>query len=61
VGARTAEQLRDSLGAAGWTLDGAARARLDAVSHLPDRYPASMEKNMHERRNQAIQMPSLGG
>ena len=54
VGARTAEQLRDNLRAGGWHLDVAARQRLDEVSHLPDRYPESMEKSMHERRNEAV-------
>ena len=52
VGARNAEQLRDSLGAVGWRLDGAPLEQLNAVSVLPDRYPLSMERNMHERRDQ---------
>lgn len=58
VGARTAEQLRDSLGATGWRLPGDALERLNAVSRLPDRYPASMEYNMHERRASAVKMPA---
>lgn len=57
VGARTVDQARDSLGAAGWRLPEEALARLNKVSHLPDRYPESMEKNMHERRNAAVKMP----
>jgi len=59
VGARTVEHLRDNLAAAGWRLEGEALERLTEVSHLPDRYPEAMEKNMHERRDQAVQMPSL--
>jgi len=59
VGARTVEQFRDSLGASGWSLPDEALARLNKVSYLPDRYPESMEKNMHERRNGAVKMPSL--
>ena len=54
VGARTAEQLADNLKAGGWSLDADAKARLDEVSHLPDRYPESMEKGMHERRDSAL-------
>jgi aryl-alcohol dehydrogenase-like predicted oxidoreductase len=54
VGARTADQLRDNLGATGWQLDGEALATLNRVSKLPDRYPESMEKNMSERRAQAV-------
>jgi len=59
TGARTALQFRDSLGAAGWALPTEVRQHLDEVSRLPDRYPESLEKNMPERRNQAIKMPSL--
>ena len=58
VGARTTDQFQDSLGAAGWQLANGDLARLNEVSHLPDRYPKLMEANMHERRNQAIQMPT---
>ena len=57
VGARHAKHLRDNLGAAGWTLEGEALQELNAVSQLPDRYPESMEKNMHERRDTAVEMP----
>jgi aryl-alcohol dehydrogenase-like predicted oxidoreductase len=59
AGARTVEQFRDNLGASGWRLEGEALARLNTVSHLPDRYPESMEKDMIRRRAQAVQMPSL--
>ena len=57
VGARHAAHLQDNLGAAGWRLDGEALQRLNDVSHLPDRYPEAMEKNMHERRDNAVDMP----
>ena len=59
VGARRMAHLRDNLGAAGWRLEGKALQKLNAVSHLPDRYPEAMEKNMHERRDSAVDMPSL--
>ena len=58
-GVRTAEQLRDNLGAAGWKLEGEPLARLNEVSWLPYRYPQSFEHNMHERRASAVDMPSL--
>ncbi len=35
LGVRTVEQLEDNLGAAGWELDPAERARLDEVSAVP--------------------------
>ena len=57
AGARTLEQFADNVQAAGWTLDPKAKGRLDAVSHLPDRYPETMEKNMHERRDSAVKRP----
>jgi aryl-alcohol dehydrogenase-like predicted oxidoreductase len=58
VGARTAEQLGDTLGAAGWHLPHEARERLDKVSALPRRYPRAMEEGMADRRNQAVRMPN---
>lgn len=54
VGARTADQLRDNIGATGWRLENEWLEKLNAVSQLPDRYPESMEKNMDERRAQAV-------
>lgn len=60
IGARTVEQARDNLLAGGWTLPGETLQRLNMVSQLPARYPRSMEANMHERRNSAVQMPRLG-
>ncbi len=59
VGSRRLSQLRDNLGAGGWRLDGDPLTRLNEVSHLPDRYPEAMEKDMHERRDGAVSMPSL--
>lgn len=59
VGARTVEQLRDNLKAGGWRLEGEALERLNRVSHLPDRYPESMQKEIHLRRDNAVKMPSL--
>jgi len=58
-GVRTAEQLRDNVGATGWRLEGEPLKRLDEISHLPDRYPESFEKTMVERREKALKMPSL--
>ncbi len=60
VGARTATQLRDTLRAGGWRLPADALARLDAVSAPPRRYPRSMEDTIHDRRDSAVRMPSLG-
>ena len=59
VGARNVTHLQDNLGAAGWILDEGPLQQLNEVSHLPDRYPEAMEKNMHERRDSAVDMPDL--
>ncbi|MYG00610.1 aldo/keto reductase [Candidatus Poribacteria bacterium] len=56
IGARHTTHLKDNLGAAGWRLEGEALQRLDKVSYLSDRYPEAMEKNMHERRDNAVDM-----
>jgi aryl-alcohol dehydrogenase-like predicted oxidoreductase len=58
IGARTAQQAEDNLRAGGWKLPPQALERLNKVSQQPDRYPLSMERNMHERRNSAVNMPS---
>ncbi len=42
--------LDDNLQAADFRLEGEVLERLNTVSHLPDRYPEAMEKNMQERR-----------
>jgi len=39
IGARTEQQLRDNLGAVGWTLNAEQIRRLDAVSALVPPYP----------------------
>jgi aryl-alcohol dehydrogenase-like predicted oxidoreductase len=59
VGARTVDHLRDNLKASGWKLPSEVLQRLNEVSHLPDRYPESMEKNVGQRRDDAVKMPSL--
>ena len=57
VGARTAAQLGDTMGAAGWRLPAPALARLDKASALPRRFPRAMEEPMAERRDRAIKLP----
>jgi len=59
VGARTVEQLRDNLKCSGWTIEKLLLERLNSVSRLPDRYPESMEKQMHLRRDTAVRIQSL--
>jgi aryl-alcohol dehydrogenase-like predicted oxidoreductase len=59
IGARTVEQARDNLNAAGWEIPQDVLQHLNDVSALPARYPRSMEANMHERRNDAVKMPTL--
>ncbi len=59
IGARHCAQLRDNIASADLRFTNEQLARLTTVSHLPDRYPKSMESNMHERRNGAVKMPSL--
>tara|TARA_B100000686_G_scaffold209716_1_gene216531 strand:- start:38 stop:730 length:693 start_codon:yes stop_codon:yes gene_type:complete len=59
IGARTVEQARDNMLAGSFCLESEALARLNEVSHLPHRYPEAMEADMHERRDDAVEMPSL--
>lgn len=54
VGARSAPQILDSLGAAGWHLPAEALARLNAVSAVPWRYPRTTAEEMAGRRNSAV-------
>jgi aryl-alcohol dehydrogenase-like predicted oxidoreductase len=61
IGARTVEQTRDNMLAGSFRLEGAPLERLNQVSELPWRYPSEMEKNMHERRDDAVDMPALEG
>ena len=57
IGARTADQLRDNLGAAGWRLPDEARMRLSKVSASQPRYPRAMEAGMSARRDEAVKTP----
>ena len=59
IGARTVEQARDNIMAGSFRLEDEHVQRLNAVSALPPRYPRAMEQDMHERRNDAVDMPSL--
>ena len=59
IGARTFEQARENMLAGSFRIEGEALQKLNAVSYLPHRYPEEMEKDMHERRDDAIKMPSL--
>jgi len=59
IGARTFEQARENMLAGSFRLEGEALQKLNEVSYLPHRYPEEMEKDMHERRDDAIKMPSL--
>ncbi|BCM87328.1 aldo/keto reductase [Methylobacterium indicum] len=49
VGARNEEQLKQNLGAVGWTLDPAQIARLDAASQETPIYPYWHQKGFDER------------
>ncbi|MBN1566014.1 MAG: aldo/keto reductase [Anaerolineae bacterium] len=42
IGARKIAHLEDNLGAVGWTMSAANRAKLDAVSDMPVAYPDNM-------------------
>lgn len=57
VGARKIQHLQDNIGVVGCKLDAEELNRLNDISSLPDRYPESMEKNMHERRDNAVDIP----
>ncbi len=59
VGARNIDQLRSNLQAAQFRLEDETLQRLNKVSYLPERYPQAMEKDMQERRDNALKMPSL--
>ena len=59
AGARRPDQFRDSCGASGWCLDDAQMDRLNAASEIPPRYPYSMEAGSGQRRDAAIDMPSV--
>ena len=57
VGARGAEQLEKNLDISGWQIDEEGMNVLGDVSHLPERYPESMESGMVERRSAAVGIP----
>ncbi|MBH54497.1 MAG: hypothetical protein CMI18_09145 [Opitutaceae bacterium] len=59
VGARNCEQLRDNLLANTWKFDFDSKEKLTAVSEPRVRYPKSMEIAMFDRRQDAVDMPSL--
>jgi len=59
VGARTTEQLGDTLKAAGWRLPAETLDRLNKVSAQPPRYPRGIEETMPERRSAALKMPGM--
>ena len=59
VGATSADQMRNNLACTGWTLPDDLLAELNQVSAIPARFPHSMEAAMHERRANAVRMPSL--
>ena len=59
AGARTVAQARDNFLAGGWTLPTDALRRLTEASRPRMRYPLAMEDNMNERRDGAMDMPSL--
>jgi aryl-alcohol dehydrogenase-like predicted oxidoreductase len=54
VGSRNTEQFTENLKTTDLKLDDDTLQTLTEVSHLPDRYPESMEKNMNERRNRTV-------
>lgn len=49
IGARNEEQLKQNLGAVGWTLTGEQVARLDAASDVPLPYPYWHQRGFAER------------
>jgi len=51
LGARTEEQLRENLGAVGWTLTKEQVAKLDAASALPAAYPYWHQRGYPELRS----------
>ena len=49
IGARDEEQLRQNLGAIGWSLNAEQVARLDRASHQTPIYPYWHQRNFDER------------
>ena len=56
IGARNAAQLRDNLGATGWTLTLDQIARLDAASRSPLPYPHWHQSGFRSRNPSAVEM-----
>ena len=54
VGARSGNQITDTLGTAGWRLPPDALDRLTAVSSVPWRYPRATAETMTQRRAAAV-------
>ena len=61
VGARSGEQLADNLASSTWSLDEAARQRLDEVSAVPLLYPYWHQRNSAGDRLSAGDLTLLGG
>ena len=59
VGARNAEQLKETLQAGGWRLPATALEKLHMVSAQPHKYPRAFEDPMPARREQAVKMPGM--
>lgn len=60
VGARNAEQLKETLQAGGWRLPEPVLEKLNKVSAQPHKYPRAFEDPMPDRREQAVKMPGMG-
>ena len=56
IGARNEQQLRDNLGATGWTLTPDQSARLDTASRSPLPYPHWHQSGFHSRNPSPVQM-----
>lgn len=59
IGARNTDQLKMNLGATTWKLDPSLLGKLNAISKPKDRFPYAMEKGTIDRRNDAVDMPTL--
>lgn len=59
VGARNAEQLKETLQAGGWRLPAPVLEKLNKVSKQPHKYPRAFEDPMPGRREQAVKMPGM--
>jgi aryl-alcohol dehydrogenase-like predicted oxidoreductase len=57
IGARNEQQLRDNLGAVGWSLSAAQRAKLDAASETAYAYPYWHQRQFTERSPSPLAQP----